>query len=79
MIPKKIITPRYLINLWTLVIRIYDYAFCLAKLKNITTEKKYIAEEMQSFKKLISLRKTNDQLIKDFIGYDPEKLCLENI
>ena len=81
MIPKKSITPRYLINIWTLIIRpIYDYAFCLAKLKNITGEKKYIAEEMQSFKKLMSLRKTtSNELIKDLIGYDPEKLCLENI
>ena len=35
-IPKKTITPRYLINIWTLIIRpVYDYAFCLAKLRNI--------------------------------------------
>ena len=35
---------------------IYDYAFCLAKLKNFTGESKYIVEEIQSFKKLMSLR-----------------------
>ena len=35
---------------------------------------------MQSFKKLMSLRKTtSNELIKDLIGYDQEKLCLENI
>ena len=48
MIPKKSITLRYLINLWTQIIRpIYDYTFCSAKLNNITGERKYIAEEMQ--------------------------------
>ena len=69
MIPKKSITPRYLINIWTLIIRpIYDYAFCLAKLKNITGERKYMAEEMESFKKLMGLRKTtSNELIKDLI------------
>ena len=35
---------------------------------------------MKSFKKLTSLRKTtSNELIKDLIRYDPEKLCLENI
>ena len=35
---------------------------------------------MQSFKKLMSLRKaTSNELLKDLIGYDTEKLCLENI
>ena len=37
----------------------------MAKLKNITEEKKYIAEEMQSFKKVMSLRKTTSELNKD--------------
>jgi len=80
-IPKKSITPRFLINLWTLVIRpVFDYAFCLAKLKNKTGEKLYLAEELQSFKKLMSLRRsTSNLLIKNLIGYDPEKLCLEII
>ena len=42
MIPKKSITPRYLINLWTLIIRpIYDYAFCLAKIEEIMSIKYY--------------------------------------
>ena len=41
---------------------------------------KYKTEEMLSFKKMMSLRKNNsNELIKDFIGYDPEKICLENI
>jgi len=80
-IPKKSITPRFLINLWTLIIRpVYDYAFCLANLKNQTGEKLYLAEEFQSFKKLMSLRKTtSNQLIRNLIGYDPEKLCLDII
>ena len=34
---------------------------------------------MQSFKKLMSIRKTSNELIEDLIGHDPEKLCLENI
>ena len=35
---------------------------------------------MQSFKKLVSLRKTTSiELIKDLIGCDPEKLCIEII
>ena len=43
-------------------------------------ERKYIAEEMQLFKKVMSLRKTTfNELITDLIGYDQEKLCLENI
>jgi len=41
MIPKKSITPRYLIDLWTLIIRpTYEYAFCLAKMKNKSGVKK---------------------------------------
>ena len=36
----------------------YDYVFCLAKLKIITGERKYVIEEMQIFKKLMSLKKT---------------------
>jgi len=81
MIPKKTTTPRYLINLWTLIIRpVYDYAYCLAKLKNKTNEKKYLAEELRSFKKLMSLRiTTSNELIKDLIGYEPNKLCSEII
>ena len=48
---------------------IYGYAFCLAKLKNIAI-----------IQKLMSLKKTTfNELIKVLIGYDPEKLCLENI
>ena len=68
-------------NIWTLIIRlIYDYAFCLAKYKNITGERKYIVEVMQSFKKLMSLRKIiSNELIKALIGYDLEKICSENI
>ena len=76
-IPKNSITPRYLINLWTLIIRpIYDYAFCIAKLRNKTDEKQYMVAELQSFKKLMSLRNTtSNELIKDLIGYDPDKLA----
>ena len=74
-------TPKFIINIWTLIIRpVFDYAFCLAKLKNKTGENLYIAEELQSFKKLMSLRRsTSNQLIRNLIGYDPEKLCQEII
>jgi len=80
-IPKKSITSRYLVNLWTLIVRpIYDYAYCLAALKNKTGEKRYLTGEFQSFKKLMSLRATtSNELIRDLIGYDPEKLCSEII
>ena len=80
-IPKKSITPRFLINIWTLIIRpVFDYAFCLAKLKNKTGEDFYLTEELKSFKQLMSLRKsTSDELIKNLIGYDPEKLCQDII
>jgi hypothetical protein len=80
-IPKKSITPRFLINIWTLIIRpVYDYAFCLAKLKNKTCEAKYLSAEIQSFKKMMSLRiSTSGEVIKNLIGYDPEKLCSEII
>ena len=45
-----------------------------------TGENLYIAEELQSFKKLMSLRRsTSNQLIRNLIGYDPEKLCQEII
>ena len=34
---------------------------------------------MQSFKKPMNLRKTTtNELIKELIGYDPEKFCLEH-
>jgi hypothetical protein len=80
-IPKKSVTPRFLINLWTLVIRpVFDYAFCLAKLKNKTGENLYLSEEMKSFKNLMSLRKSaSNELIKHLIGYDPEIFCQEII
>ena len=68
-IPKKSITPRFLINIWTLIIRpIFDYALCLAKLKNKTGEKLYLTEELRSFKQLMSLRKTTNEAIRDLIG-----------
>ena len=77
--PKRSVTPKFIINLWTLIIRpVFDYSFCLAKLKNKSGEKSYL--ELQSIKKLMSFKKsTSNQLIKGLIGYDPKKLCEETI
>ncbi len=81
LLPKRSITPRFLIDLWTLVIRpVFDYAFCLAKMKNKTSERRYLTEELKSVKALMGLRTTtSSELVKNLIGYDPDKLCSEII
>ena len=66
-----------MINLWTLIIR---PAICFAKLKNETSFKKYIAQELSSFKQLLGMRSTvSNEIIKDMMTYDPEQFCQEII
>ncbi len=81
LLPKRSITPRFYIDLWTLVIRpVFDLAFCLAKMKNKTSERRYLTEELKSVKVLMGLRTTtSNELVKDLIGYNPDKLCSEII
>lgn len=80
-IPKNSVSPKFMINLWTLIIRpIFDYAICFAKLKNQTSFKKYIAQELSSFKQLMGMRSTvSNEIIKDMMTYDPEQFCQEII
>jgi len=80
-IPKNSVSPKFIINLWTLIIRpIFDYAICFAKLKNKTSFKKYIAQELSSFKQLMGMRSTvSNEIIKDMMTYDPEQFCQEVI
>jgi hypothetical protein len=49
-------------------------------MKNKTSERRYLTEELKSVKALMGLRTTtSSELVKNLIGYDPDKLCSEII
>ena len=79
-IPKQTITPKLLINLWTVLIRpLYDYAICHAKLSGGKKLEEYIAREVRSFEQTLGLRiSTPSNLIMQMMGYDP-KLFADHI
>jgi len=72
-IPKTAITPKLLINLWTLIIRpVFDYALCLAELDGTQKILTYVTSLRKAFKKCMRLRNTTANYVVDsMMGYDP--------
>lgn len=58
---------------------VFDYAYSLAKLKNKSSDRKYYTEDFKTSNTIIGPRSTTShELIKDFIGFNPE-VCQELI
>ena len=76
-IPKKSITPKLLINLWTVLVRPnFDYGLSLVWFGLKSKQKRYYASILQSFKSLLNLRSTiANRTIIQLMGYDPNKFA----
>ena len=77
-IPKRNVTPKFILNLWTLIIRpIFDYSICVATLLQKKTEiKEFITAQGISLKKALGLKmNTQKIIIKDLMGYDTEEFA----
>jgi hypothetical protein len=74
-IPKKSVTPKLLINLWSLIVRpIFDYAICIAQEEGTLKLETYIRLERSSLKTLLGLRCTTANTVVDVLmGYDSHK------
>jgi hypothetical protein len=72
-VPKKCVTPKLIINLWTLIIRpIFDYGMCFAQLLDNSKTDWYVTQIKKSFKRVVGIRmSTSDQIVKKLMGYDP--------
>ena len=79
MIPKAAISPRFLINLWTLLIRPnFDYALCMLGFNPKYKGDKIVKASIGSLKKLLRLRITfPTKLIMGLMGYNPFEFARE--
>ena len=79
MIPKAAISPRFLINLWTLLIRPnFDYALCMLGFNHKYKGDKIVKASIGSLKKLLRLRITfPTKLIMGLMGYNPFEFARE--
>jgi len=75
MIPKISVTPKLLINLWTLIVRpIFDYAICLAEIDGTLKIDAFLSKLRAAFKKLIRVRGTiANTTIDCLMGYNPRE------
>jgi len=81
MIPKRCVTPKLLINLWSLIIRpVFDYSMNLALANGRSKLGWYLTQARKSFKKVLRLRKsTSNEIINALMGYDPRKFAEEQV
>jgi hypothetical protein len=80
-IPKRCVSPKLMINLWTLIIRpIFDYGVCFAHLLENSKIKWYITQIKKSFKRVMGIRvSTSDKDVKKLMGYDPAMFAAHQV
>ena len=72
-IPKKAVSPAFIINLWTLLVRpLFDYAILHAMLSKTKFYQEFLRTQRGSFKNVLGIRDSVEtKVIEGLMGYSP--------